>query len=69
MHEINKDKFILSKLEKTEIKLSNITMKIIINKSKNCPKEKGLFLDAKKIDKIILPSFTKKLYKLSQNLK
>ena len=69
MHEINKNKFISSKLEKTEIKLSNIIMKIIINKRNNCPKEKGLFLNLKKIDEIILPSFTKKLYKLSQNLK
>ena len=69
MHEINKDKFISSKFEKTEIKLSNITMKIILNKRKICPKEKGLFLNPKKADKIILPSFTKKLYKLSQNLK
>ena len=69
MYEINKKKFNSSKLKKTNIKLSNITMKIIINKIKNCPKGKGIFLNSKKLDKIILPSFTKKLYKLSQTFK
>ena len=69
MYEINKEKFISSKLEKINIKLSNITMKIIINKRKNRPKVKGLFLNSKKIDKIFLPSFTKKLYKQSQGSK
>ena len=69
MNEINKKKFISSKLKKTKIKLSNITMKIIINKRKNYPKVKGQILKSQEIDKIILPSFTKKLYKLSQNLK
>ena len=69
MHEIDKEKFNSSKLKKTVIKLSNVNMKIMINKRKNLPKGKGLILNSQKIDKIILPSFTKKLYKMSQRLK
>ncbi len=69
MCEINKKKFTSSKLKKTMIKLSNLNMKIVINKSKNFPNGKGLVLNSQKIDKIILPTFTKKIYKMSQGLK
>jgi len=62
MREINKKKFRLSINKKINVKLSNMDMKIIINKSNKKKIIKGSFmLDESNINKYILPSFTKKI--------
>ncbi len=65
MNEINKQKFNTSLKKKTKIKISNIHMNIIINKNNRIPKKRGLILSIKKLDKVVLPSFTKKIYNLA----
>ena len=63
MNEINKEKFKLSIKKKINIKMSNMNMKIIINKnSKKKMIKNSLLLDESKINKYILPSFTKKIF-------
>ena len=63
MKEINKKKFKLSSNNKIYIKMSNMDMKIILNKNNLNKKIKGDFmLDKNNINKIILPSFTKKIF-------
>ena len=63
MKEINEEKFKLSINKKINVKMSNMNMKIIINKSNKKNIIKGsLMLDKSNIKKYILPSFTKKIF-------
>ena len=63
MNEINKEKFKLSINKKINVKMSNMNMKIIINKNnKKKTIKDGLLLDRSNINKYILPSFTKKIF-------
>jgi len=64
MKEVRKDQFKSSVDSKLNIKMSNMDMKIILNKNNKNKKIKGDFmLDKNNINKIILPSFTKKIFK------
>ena len=64
MNEINKEKFKLSISKKINVKMSNMNMKIIINKNnKKRMIKNSLLLDKSNINKYILPSFTKKIFK------
>ena len=64
MKEVDKDQFKSSIDNKVNIKMSNMDMKIILNKNNKNNKIKGDFmLDKNNINKIILPSFTKKIFK------
>jgi len=64
MKEVKKDQFKSSIDNKISIKMSNMDMKIILNKNNINKKIKGDFmLDKNNINKIILPSFTKKIFK------
>ena len=70
MNEINKEKFQLSIDKKINIKLSNMNMKIIINKNNNRRIIKnGFLLDKSNFSKFILPSFTKKIFNSLPNFK
>ena len=63
MNEINKEKFQLSIDKKINIKLSNMNMKIIINKNNKIKKIRdSLLVDKSNLNKYILPSFTKKIF-------
>ena len=63
MTEINKEKFNQSARKKINVKMSNMNMKIIINKNNKFKTTKnGLLLDKSNINKYILPSFTKKIF-------
>ncbi len=63
MSEINEKKFKYSISKKINIKMSNMNMKIIINKNNRFKKTKdSLLLDKSNIKKYILPSFTKKIF-------
>ncbi len=63
MTEINKKKFLLSINKKINIKMSNMNMNIVINKSNKKNNSKNSFLlDKSNINKYILPSFTKKIF-------
>ncbi len=63
MTEINKEKFRKSLNKKINVKMSNMNMKIIINKNNKLKTIKdGLLLDKSNINKYILPSFTKKIF-------
>ena len=63
MTEINKEKFKKSVSKKINIKMSNMNMKIIINKNNKIKNTKdSLLLDKSNINKYILPSFTKKIF-------
>ena len=49
--------------KKINVKMSNMNMKIIINKKNKIKKTRdSLFLDKSNINKYILPSFTKKIF-------
>ncbi len=64
MKEVKKGQYKSSIDKKLSIKMSNIDMKIILNKNNRNKKIKGDFiLDKNNINKIILPSFTKKIFK------
>ena len=64
MKEVKKDQFKSSIDNKINIKMSNMDMKIILNKNNINKKIKGDFMINKNnINKIILPSFTKKIFK------
>ena len=64
MKEVKKDKFKSSLNSKININMSNMKMKIILNKKDKLPKIKNSFLlNKNNIQKIILPSFTKKIFK------
>ena len=63
MHEVKKEKFQSFVGQRLNIKMSNMDMKIILNKNNLNKKIKGDFmLDKNNINKIILPSFTKKIF-------
>mgnify|MGYP001342806953 FL=1 len=63
MTEINQKTFKYSIHKKINVKMSNMNMKIIINrKNKIKRKRDSLFLDKTNINKYILPSFTKKIF-------
>ncbi len=63
MTEINKEKFKRSENKKINVKMSNMNMKIIINKNNKLKAIKdSLLLDKSNINKYILPSFTKKIF-------
>ena len=63
MNEINRKKFKYSDQKKINVKMSNMNMKILINKNNKVKKTRdSLFLDKTNIKKYILPSFTKKIF-------
>ena len=67
MNEIDKSKFNSSPKVKTKIKISNIDMNIVINKNKIKSTNKGLILNRKKILSEVIPSFTKKLFRVASS--
>ena len=59
----NKDKFRLSVNKKINVKMSNMNMKIVINKNEKKKDIKdSMKLDKTNMNKYILPSFTKKIF-------
>ncbi len=63
MTEITQKTFNYSVHKKINVKMSNMNMKIIINRKNKMKKKKdSLFLDKSNINKYILPSFTKKIF-------
>ncbi len=63
MNEINQKKFKYSVYKKINIKMSNMNMKIVINKNDKIKKTRdSLLLNKSNINKYILPSFTKKIF-------
>ena len=63
MREIDKDQFKMSVSKKINVKMSNMNMKIIINKNKKIKNIKNSFkLNDINKNKYILPSFTKKIF-------
>ena len=70
MIEINKKRFQLSINKKIYVKMSNMNMKIILNKYDiKKPMKDSLLLDRSNINKYILPSFTKKIFNSVSDLK
>ena len=68
MKEVKKNKFNTSINKKINIKMSNMDMKIVLNKKNKMIKIKNsFFLDKKNIQDQILPSFTKKIFKSVSN--
>ena len=68
MTEITQKTFKYSVHKKINVKMSNMNMKIIINrKNKIKRKRDSLFLDKTNINKYILPSFTKKIFNSVSN--
>ena len=67
MNEIDKSKFSSSSKAKTKIKISNIDMNIVINKNKIKSTNKGVILNPKNIASEVIPSFTKKLFRVALN--
>ena len=68
MKEVEKNKFQSSQNKKINIKISNMDMKIVLNKKNKMLKIKNsFFLDKKNIQGHILPSFTKKIFKSVSN--
>ena len=67
MDEINKYKFFSSSKIKISIKISNIDMKIIINKNNKIPNKKGKVISTNKFKNEIIPSFTKKLFRVASS--
>ena len=62
MTEINQKTFKYSVHKKINVKMSNMNMKIIINRKNKIKRKNSLFLDKSNINKYILPSFTKKIF-------
>ena len=63
MKEVKKNKFNTSLNKKINIKMSNMDMKIVLNKKNKLIKIKNSYLlDKKNIKHQILPSFTKKIF-------
>ena len=63
MKEVEKKKFNSSVNKKINIKMSNMDMKILLNKKNKRVKIKNSFLlDKENIKSQILPSFTKKIF-------
>ena len=63
MNEIDENKFKQSVSKKINIKISNMNMKIIINKNNKIKKTReSLLVNKSNINKYMLPSFTKKIF-------
>jgi hypothetical protein len=63
MKEVKKNKFKSSLLKKINIKMSNMDMRILINKkNKKLNLKNSWLLDKEDIKKQFLPSFTKKIF-------
>ena len=54
-------------MQKTTIKISNMNMKILINKNNKFSSAKGSIMDPYKIKSEIIPSFTKKLFSVASS--
>ena len=67
MNEIDKSKFNSSPKVKTKIKISNIDMNIVINKNKIKSTNKGIILNRNNIASEVIPSFTKKLFRVASS--
>ena len=68
MNEIDENKFKNSISKKINIKMSNMNMKIVINKNNKIKKNReSLLVDKSNIKKIMLPSFTKKIFNSLSN--
>jgi len=68
MKEVEKKKFISSLNKKINIKMSNMDMKIVLKKKAKFTKIKNSFmLDKNNPQSVILPSFTKKIFKSISN--
>ena len=67
MNEIDKSKFNSSPKVKTKIKISNIDMNIVINKNKIKSTNKGVILNRKNMASEVIPSFTKKLFRVASS--
>ena len=64
MKEIDKKKYKSSLKKRIKIKMSNMEMKIIINeKNKNFKSNKSVLMNKNNINKYILPSFTKRIFR------
>ena len=64
MKEIDKKKYKSSLNKRIKIKMSNMDMKIIINeKNKNFKSNKSVLMNKNNINKYILPSFTKRIFR------
>ncbi len=64
MKEVKKNKFKSSSNNKVNIKMSNMDMKIILNKNNKQKRIKdGFMLDKNNIQRVILPSFTKRIFR------
>jgi len=63
MREVEKKKFNSTLSKKINIKMSNMEMKIALNKKiKKTKIKNGFLLDKENINTFILPSFTKKIF-------
>jgi A/G-specific adenine glycosylase len=68
MREISKKNFSKNLKKETNIKMSNMNMKIKVNYIKSFKKtDKIQWIDKSKFEKYILPSFTKTIYKSIQD--
>ena len=70
MKEIKKEMYTSHNAKRINIKMSNIDMKIILNKTSRLPQQKNsFFLAYKDIHSKILPSFTKKIFNSIRKIK
>ena len=68
MKEVEKNKFNTSMNKKINIKMSNMDMKIVLNKKNKLIKIRNSYLlDKKNVKSQILPSFTKKIFNSVSN--
>lgn len=67
MIEVKKLEYDRSNEKKINLKLSNMDMKILIKKSKKISVSNGQMINQTKINSRIIPSFTKKLFKVALN--
>jgi A/G-specific adenine glycosylase len=68
MKEVKKNKFNTSNDKKINIKMSNMNMRIVLNKKNKLIKIRNSYLlDKKNIKDQILPSFTKKIFNSVSN--
>ena len=65
MSEINVSEYNSSTNQKLQVKISNICMKILINKNNKIPLQKGKIVNHKKISNLVIPSFTKKIFRVA----
>ena len=65
MTEINSREYKISNKRKIQIKMSNMDMKITININNKMPLCKGKIVEYEKFSSAIIPSFTKKIFKVA----